>query len=84
VPLDLRGSLEVRFAPFGRHTRVDLRGDWPHPSFQGAWLPTTREVGEDGFAARWEVPSLARNFPQRWTGAGRFSAAIRDAHFGVD
>ncbi len=84
IPLELRGSLGVRFAPFGRQTRVDLRGDWPHPSFQGAWLPASREIRDDGFEARWQVPSLGRNFPQRWTGAGRFDAAIRDARFGAD
>lgn len=74
----------MRFAPFGRQTRVDLRGDWPHPSFQGAWLPASREVHDGGFEARWQVPSLGRNFPQRWTGAGRFDQASRDARFGVD
>ena len=66
-PLELNGSGAVYFAPFGRQTTVDLQSDWPHPSFQGNWLPSERTVTERGFEATWSVPFLGRSYPQRWT-----------------
>lgn len=66
-PLELNGSGAVYFAPFGRQTTVDLQSDWPHPSFQGNWLPAERTVTDRGFEATWSVPFLGRSYPQRWT-----------------
>jgi inner membrane protein len=61
-PLDLTGSEQLAIAPAGNATTVSLKSDWQHPSFQGRFLPTTREIGADGFTARWQVSHLARNF----------------------
>ena len=60
------GSSALRFAAFGATTRVDMESTWPHPSFQGSVLPGDYSVGREGFTASWEVPNLARNFPQAW------------------
>lgn len=60
------GSSALRFSAFGATTRVDMQSAWPHPSFQGKVLPGTREVRDDGFTAHWEIPNLARNYPQQW------------------
>lgn len=60
------GSAALRFAAFGATTRVDMESTWPHPSFQGSTLPGEYSVGDEGFTASWEIPSLARNFPQAW------------------
>jgi len=64
--LDLRGSERFAFAPLGRTTTADIEADWPHPSFDGAYLPVAHEIDGDGFAARWEIPHLARALPQYW------------------
>ena len=61
-PLDLTGSERLAIAPSGNATTVSLKSDWQHPSFQGRFLPDAREVGPDGFTARWQVSHLARNF----------------------
>lgn len=66
-PLELNGSGAVFFAPFGRQTTVELQSNWPHPSFQGNWLPAERTVTDRGFEATWSVPFLGRGYPQRWT-----------------
>lgn len=66
-PLELNGSGAVFFAPFGKQTTVELQSDWPHPSFQGNWLPAERTVTDRGFEATWSVPFLGRGYPQRWT-----------------
>lgn len=66
-PLELNGSGAVFFAPFGKQTTVDLESNWPHPSFQGNWLPAERTVTDRGFEATWSIPFLGRSYPQRWT-----------------
>ena len=64
--LVFNGSSTLTFAPIGRETRISLTADWPHPSFTGAFLPETRDIRSDGFAASWRIPHLARNVPQAW------------------
>ena len=62
VPLSLTGTSRLAIAPAGEATTVTLRSHWPHPSFQGRFLPVERRVSADGFEARWQVSHLARNF----------------------
>jgi len=61
---DLRGSRELSFSPLGRRTTASMTSEWNSPSFFGAFLPTDRKVGADGFTASWVVPYLARGFGQ--------------------
>ena len=81
--LELNGTERLRFAPLGMQTSVRIRGDWPDPSFQGAWLPTTRQVGPEGFDASWLIPHLGRGYPQQWRGDGN-PRRISGSQFGVD
>lgn len=80
--LRLNGSEELSILPLGKTTVVDMRSPWPNPSFVGAFLPEDREVGEDGFTARWRVLDFNRNFPQQWAGAIGASR-ILSSGFGV-
>ena len=64
--LDVKGSGRLRVAPLGRDTKVTMIADWPHPSFDGAFLPARHEITEAGFTAEWSVPYLARGFPAAW------------------
>ncbi len=64
--LVFNGSSTLTFAPVGRETRISLASDWPHPSFTGSFLPDTRDLRSDGFAANWRIPHLARSVPQAW------------------
>lgn len=79
----LNGSERLFLAPAGRQTEVTLAGDWPHPSFGGGFLPNTREVRPDGFAAAWSIPHLARDVGQLVRGAYDLSA-LDTAAFGLD
>ena len=54
----------LQIAPVGRTTSVNIQSDWPHPSFNGAFLPDDSEVREDGFDATWTIPHLARALPE--------------------
>ena len=67
VDMTLRGSQSMYFYPLGKQTKVDVRSDWPYPSFDGAFLPKERSVTETGFHATWQVLDINRNFPQQWT-----------------
>ncbi|CAA6804080.1 MAG: Inner membrane protein CreD-like protein [uncultured Sulfurovum sp.] len=60
------GSSYIRFSAFGEKTEVSIKSSWEHPSFQGAILPKERNISIEGFTATWQIPSLARNFPQTW------------------
>lgn len=65
--LTFTGSSTLSFAPVGRETKVQVKSDWPHPSFMGAFLPEARDIRADGFTATWRVPHLARSVPQAWS-----------------
>lgn len=54
MPLQLLGTTSLAFVPVAKETRVALSADWPHPSFFGQSLPTSREVRSDGFSAVWQ------------------------------
>jgi len=87
--LDLRvgGSGALRFLPLGRETRVTVTSPWPDPSFQGAFLPLSHRVGDDGFEAAWTVPYFARSYPQSWAGADAGAAMrgeVAASAFGVE
>ncbi len=64
LKMGLNGAEALSFTPVGRETRVTLTSDWPHPEFQGAFLPDSHEVRDDGFQANWVIPHLARPLPQ--------------------
>lgn len=64
VTLELAGTGDIAWVPAAEHTELALKSDWPHPSFEGRFLPTEREVGDQGFSARWQVSALASSAPQ--------------------
>lgn len=61
--LKFSGAQRFDLLPFAKTTRVEARGDWASPSFDGGFLPAQRKVGGDGFAASWNVPFVARGIP---------------------
>lgn len=67
--LNLNGSEQVSLIPVGETNTVKINSSWPSPSFNGAFLPTTREVKKDGFSAQWKILHLNRNYPQFWEGS---------------
>ncbi|MBC8156087.1 MAG: inner membrane CreD family protein, partial [Bacteroidetes bacterium] len=68
--INLNGSTQLRFLPFGKQTTVRLRSPWATPSFTGSFLPDQRSVSTQGFVASWKVLQFNRNFPQQ--GLGNF------------
>jgi len=66
IKLSFNGSTGLRFAPLGETTISTIKSSWPHPSFQGAILPASKNISKNGFEAEWRIPYLARNYPQSW------------------
>jgi len=85
VTLTFNGSRSLRFAPVGIGNDVTIESSWPDPSFQGAFLPTRRDVGPDGFTARWQMSYYGRSYPQQWTDKTALpEGSIKASLFGVD
>lgn len=72
----LTGMGKVQVIPAGGEMRVDMRADWPHPSFYGASLPD-KTLRPDGFSARWQNAFLTSRNNQLLTAC--FSRADGDA-----
>lgn len=87
LSVDLNGSRDVRFAPFGVRNVVTVKSPWPDPKFTGGFLPVEREVRKDGFTAKWDVSYYGRSWPQSATtrGGGVPDAGmIEPSMFGVE
>lgn len=80
--LGLNGAAQLQVAPVGRISTVEMNSDWPDPSFGGAFLPDGAEISEDGFAASWTIPHLARSLPQI-SRQDYGATARRETSFGV-
>jgi len=79
--LNLNGSSDIGFLPFGKETNVEIKSSWGDPSFEGEFLPEKRTIQEDGFSASWRVLQLNRNYPQQ--GIGGFVHTNSGSWFGV-
>jgi inner membrane protein len=59
LSLELGGSEAFALAPLGADATITMRADWPHPSFQGRYLPARHEIDASGFRATWKVSRFA-------------------------
>jgi inner membrane protein len=66
IKLSLKGSQRLNFVPCGKTTLIKLSGAWGNPSFDGEFLPESREITEGGFTATWKVLHYNRPFSQQW------------------
>ena len=57
--LEVAGAEAFSMQPLGSDSTVEMRADWPHPSFRGQFLPLSHEVSARGFSARWQVSQYA-------------------------
>ena len=81
LDLNINGSTSLSMVPLGQTTHVKLKSSWPSPSFDGAFLPDIRTIGQEGFHASWEVLNLNRSYPQSFKGPAE---GIYESAFGVN
>ncbi|HET8819256.1 MAG TPA: cell envelope integrity protein CreD [Xanthomonadaceae bacterium] len=79
LDLVLAGTESLAIAPLGARNDIAIDSAWPHPRFQGAFLPRTREVGPEGFHAEWQVSSLASNAQGQFLAAAPGEGGTRGA-----
>jgi inner membrane protein len=77
------GSRDLSVLPTGSTTNITMHSDWPHPSFQGAFLPVSHSISAAGFEARWQVLELNRPYPQVWEEPAVDEPALLESALGV-
>lgn len=82
LEFDVAGSESLHFLPLGGTTAVSARVGWPHPDFEGAFLPISREASSQGYSANWQVLELNREIPSIWRGDA-IDKALPATAFGV-
>ena len=83
LELELAGTRTFRALPLAGATTVQLRSTWPHPSFDGAFLPASYQLSDQGFDAHWQVLELNRGFAQSWIDQDVPAHQLMEAGFGV-
>ncbi|MFA5083659.1 MAG: cell envelope integrity protein CreD [Hydrogenophilaceae bacterium] len=74
LELEIAGSGRLDLAPVAESNDIKLHSAWPHPSFAGRFLPESREIGADGFDARWRVNDFATGGDRVLSDRGDISA----------
>ncbi|OQW43739.1 MAG: colicin resistance protein [Proteobacteria bacterium SG_bin5] len=57
--IDFRGNGSVSMVPQAGESRWKIASAWPHPSFQGGFLPIDSRVDAKGCSARYAIGNLA-------------------------
>lgn len=70
----VRGTEALSIAPLADSNRIVLDSPWPHPQFNGDFLPRSHRIGDKGFHAEWDVSSLASNAQDQYRKGGNLSA----------
>lgn len=64
VKLELVGTEQLALVPVGTANTIELKSNWPHPSFGGQFLPLEHHITDIGFDAVWKVSALASTAQQ--------------------
>lgn len=83
--LMLQGTGQLNVTPVGRESVVDLKANWPHPSFIGEYLPNSRDISAAGFTAHWQTSFFATNLEEALGDCVSRDdcSAFQGRHFGV-
>ena len=71
MPVKINGSEQLHFVPLAGNSTFSLTSTWADPKFDGSNLPASRNVGPNGFTAKWNFNKA--NLP--------FGTAIKDFDF---
>jgi inner membrane protein len=65
--MQLHGMSRLAFVPMAKTFTANLQSPWPHPSFDGQFLPDSRTIGDNGFRAIWTVNHFAGGGTAAWS-----------------
>ncbi len=60
--ISVQGGNSINIAPMAGNNEITITSDWKDPSFTGNWLPSERNVDNNGFTATWQIPSFNTPF----------------------
>ncbi len=84
VHLALRGMSSFRIAPVGDSSSINIASNWPHPRFEGLYLPAHREISDSGFTGDWQTSTFSTNIAEQARDcAGGDCRAFMNNHLGV-
>ena len=75
----LRGTEALAIAPLADSNRIALASPWPHPQFNGDFLPRAHRIDGNGFHAEWDVSSLASSAQAQYREGGAAPTAQAQA-----
>lgn len=67
----LEGTESLAIAPLAKRNIIKIASSWPHPLFNGDFLPRERSTSDKGFRAEWQITSLATNAQAQYLGGAR-------------
>lgn len=50
-----KGTKKITIFPYATENNITISGNWNSPSFQGDYLPESREITNNGFTATWNI-----------------------------
>ena len=56
--IKLAGSQAFSFISSAQKTDIKMNSNWASPSFFGIYLPSSRDISDDGFTASWKINDL--------------------------
>lgn len=59
IKYKIKGINDISVIPEGKTNKISISGDWKDPSFSGDFLPIEREITNNGFSAKWNIPKIA-------------------------
>ena len=67
ITMDIQGGNSLIITPLASENTFNISSKWKDPSFTGGFLPTKREVNNEGFNAEWNIASFNTAFTKYWT-----------------
>ena len=67
ITMDIQGENSLIITPLASENTFKISSKWKDPSFTGGFLPTKREVNNNGFNAEWNIASFNTSFTKYWT-----------------
>lgn len=61
IQFSMRGMLRLGLLPAATNVNVRVHSTWPHPKFDGAFLPNEKNITASGFSAGWSVNEFNSN-----------------------
>lgn len=62
--VNIKGMESIQFSAVGKSTSVNVKANWPHPSFIGRYLPSSRTITDENFDANWKLSSFSSDMPR--------------------